>query len=319
MSRATTKRAALEKDVAHPDAGARWKATLAVVLGATAIGLAPILVRKSEAGPAATAFLRVGLALPLMWLPLLFQREPAKRELSAHVGGLALAGAFFAADLTLWHWSIKWTTIANATLFANSAPIFVVIGAVLLFGERVRLNLLAGLGLAVLGGALLVIESVRLNPANLKGDLVAVVAAVFYAGYLLTVKRLRRTCSSTVIMAGSGLISAPLFWLAGRAAGEQILPVTAHGWGLAVLLAVVSHAAGQGLIAYGMAALPASFSSVTLLWQPVVAAWLAAAWLGESLGPVRAVGGLVVLAGILVASRPPASLLPAKDASRRPR
>jgi drug/metabolite transporter (DMT)-like permease len=56
-------------------------------------------------------------------------------------------------------------------------------------------------------------------------------------------------------------------------------------------------------ITYALAYLPAAFSSLTLLLQPVVAAILAWILLSEPIGPMQAVGGLVVLAGIMIARR----------------
>ena len=82
-----------------------------------------------------------------------------------------------------------------------------------------------------------------------------------------------------------------------------MLPASAYGWWVLAGLALVSHAAGQGLIAYALASLPAAFSSVSLLFQPVVAALFAWVLLSESLVPLQVVGGLVVLLGIYLARR----------------
>jgi drug/metabolite transporter (DMT)-like permease len=68
-------------------------------------------------------------------------------------------------------------------------------------------------------------------------------------------------------------------------------------------LALISHAAGQGLIAYALAHLPAAFSSVSLLFQPVMAALFAWLLLGEGMVPLQLLGGLIVLAGIYLARR----------------
>ena len=65
-------------------------------------------------------------------------------------------------------------------------------------------------------------------------------------------------------------------------------------------MALVSHVGGQGLIAWALAHLPASFSSVTLLVQPVAATVFAWAILGEGFGPQQVVGGAIVMAGILL-------------------
>ncbi len=83
-----------------------------------------------------------------------------------------------------------------------------------------------------------------------------------------------------------------------------MLPPTALSAGPCVFgLAFVSHAGGQVAITYALAYLPAAFSSLTLLLQPVVAAILAWVLLSEPIGPMQAIGGIVVLAGILVARR----------------
>ena len=76
-----------------------------------------------------------------------------------------------------------------------------------------------------------------------------------------------------------------------------------NGWLLLAGLALFPHVAGQSLIAYGFAHLPASFSSVSLLLQPVLAAIYAWALLGESMGPLQMAGGCVVLLGIYLAKR----------------
>ena len=82
-----------------------------------------------------------------------------------------------------------------------------------------------------------------------------------------------------------------------------MLPSSAYGWWILIGLALISHAAGQGLIAYALAHLPAPFSSVGLLLQPVVAALFAWALLSEPVVALQIAGGLVVLAAIWLARR----------------
>jgi drug/metabolite transporter (DMT)-like permease len=82
-----------------------------------------------------------------------------------------------------------------------------------------------------------------------------------------------------------------------------MLPSSAWGWGVLFGLALVSHALGQGLIAYALAHLPAAFSSVSLLFQPVMAAAFAWVLLSEPLVPLQMAGGLVVLLGIYLARK----------------
>src|SRR6185295_119587 len=135
-----------------------------------------------------TAAFRILLALPILWLLVWYERRQGKvtqPETLADFKYLALAGLFFTGDLSLWHWSLQLTTVANSTLLTNFAPVFVTAGAFLLFGERLSLQFIAGLVLAVGGAALLVLRGVDGSARQIWGDLLAILAATFYAGYLL--------------------------------------------------------------------------------------------------------------------------------------
>jgi drug/metabolite transporter (DMT)-like permease len=152
--------------------------------------------------------------------------------------------------------------------------------------------------------ALLVHTSVEFSSTGLAGDALGVVTAMFYAGYLLGVKALRDRGAATLhLMAVTTTITATLLLPAALAAGEPLLPRSASGWWILIGLALISHAAGQGLIAYALAHLPAAFSSVSLLFQPVMAALFAWLLLAEALAPLQIGGGMVVLVGIYLARR----------------
>jgi drug/metabolite transporter (DMT)-like permease len=267
-------------------------AVLAVLLGAVGIGFAPIWVRLSETGPTATAFWRVGLALPLLWI--------RAKPLPTKPYFLFVASGFlFAADLTLWHWSLKLTSVANSTLLSNLAPLVVTLAAHWIFHEKITRRFIVALFLGIAGMAILVGHG--LKAGNLKGDLLAVLTAIFYAGYLLTVKQLRQSMDSVTVMAWSGLFSCPCFLLVAVLSGDTLVPATVQGWAIVGALALMSHIGGQTLIAYALGRLPASFSSLTLLLQPVIAALLAWPILGEPVTLRQVLGGIIILGGIALA------------------
>lgn len=279
----------------------------ALLLGASAIGFAPIFVRLSETGPISTAFWRVTLAVPVLWLGVFLakqQADEAPRPLTKRdYKLLAAAGAFFAGDLIVWHLAIHYTSVANATLLPNMAPVFVTMGAWLLWRQRVTRTFIAGLILAIMGAALLIGQSFSLSADNLLGDLLGLCTAVFYASYILTTKQVRQNVPALTFMAWSGTVCALILLPAALLSGEPFLPFSLIGWLVLLGLALVSHTGGQGLIAYSLAALPATFSSVSLLWQPVMAALLAWLILGEALAPLQIAGGIVVLTGIMIARK----------------
>jgi drug/metabolite transporter (DMT)-like permease len=216
---------------------------------------------------------------------------------------LIAAGLFFAGDLGIWHWSINFTSVANATLLVNFMPIFVTIGAWLLLNQRVSRLFLVGLGAAMLGATLIIGTSFQLSPQSIRGDLLALLAALFYASYILTVTRLRRDFSAATILIWAGVVACITLLPLSLVSSERFLPIDGRGWLVLIALALVSHIGGQGLIAFALAHLPAAFSSVSLLLQPVLATVFAWLLLGEIIGPNQALGGALVLLGILIARR----------------
>ncbi|HWH38780.1 MAG TPA: DMT family transporter [Usitatibacter sp.] len=279
-------------------------AFLCLLAGGCAIAFAPILVRLSETGPVASAFWRTALAAPLLWLGALRVRGAARAAERAHLGALVAAGLFFAGDLGVWHWSIVWTSVANSTLLANLAPIFVTLAGWLLWRRRVTGVFLVGMVVAIAGMFVLVGPNFSVGGKRLMGDALGALTAVFYAGYMLAIKVARDDGAATVrLMAWSTSITAVALLPVALLSPQPFLPATAHGWLVVVGLALVTQILGQGLIAYAFAHLPASLSSVSLLIQPVVAAFVAWRLFGEAVGAQQFIGGAVVLAGIWLARR----------------
>jgi drug/metabolite transporter (DMT)-like permease len=265
----------------------------------------PIFVRLSELGPTATAFHRLLLALPVLWLwRVLEGKESSRAQRPRNIRDLALlglAGFLFAGDLALFHWSIHLTAVANATLLVNTYALLVMVGSALIFGERFTRGFLAGSLIAVGGIGLLVSESLSFSLANVAGDALGLGAALFYAAYLLCVVRLRARFSVNTILIWSGAIGTTVLGVVALATGESLIAASVTGWAVLVALALVSQVAGQGLIAYALAHLRAGLSSVNLLIQPALSATWAWIILSEPLSPVQTLGIAVTLGGVMVA------------------
>ncbi|HZR34178.1 MAG TPA: DMT family transporter [Nevskia sp.] len=271
-----------------------------LVLGAVLIGLAPIFVRLATVGPTAAAFWRVFLALPVLYALQQLTRDRAAPRPAESTRYLWLAGLAFAGDLAVWHQSIHLTSVANSTLLTNLAPVFLTLALHFGFGEKHVPRFWLGLALALGGAAVLMWGSLRIGPETFLGDACAIVTAMFYAAYQLLVSRGRQHFSALDVMLRSSAASALALLLITLLAGEPLWPRTAHGWSILVALAVISHVGGQGLIAWALAHLPASFSSVALLVQPIAATVFAWLILGEGFGPQQVLGGAIVMAGILI-------------------
>ena len=283
----------------------RALAFLALLIGGAAIGFSPIFVRLADVGPMQSAFWRVTLAVPFLavWASWTLRRERGNSAPRMSFAPVLAAGALFAGDLAFWHLSIVYTTVANATLLSNFAPVWVALGGWLLFGQRVTRLFLVALAISLAGAALLVGPSFGAGGTRLAGDALGAVTAMFYGAYMLAIWRSRGSAGTAAVMALSSSVSALLLLPLALTWGGDVLAQSPRGWLVLLGLAVIPQVAGQSLIAYAMAHLPTSISALSLLVQPVFAAMYAWLILGEGMGAMQMAGGAIVLAGIYLARR----------------
>ncbi|GAA0195155.1 drug/metabolite transporter (DMT)-like permease [Brevundimonas nasdae] len=283
-----------------PRPSPRAFALIVLVFSACVLGLAPILVRLTETGPAAAGFWRFLFALPL--LTLLAAREP--RGLAARPSKWALiAGLFFALDLSFWHYGIVMTSVANATVLCNLTPVVVTLFGWFVLKEKPHRLFLVALALAM-GGAFAMAAGADggqgTNPVL--GDIFSVSVALWYSGYFLAVKAARATSGAMQITFWATLVGTPLLLIVALSLGETIIPASLGGWAACIAMGVM-HVFGQGGVAWALGRLPASITAVTILVQPVVAGLLGWWIFHETLTPVQAVGGVLVLGAVVLAQR----------------
>jgi drug/metabolite transporter (DMT)-like permease len=282
-----------------------WPAFVALVAGALAMGASPIFVRLADVGPFASAFWRVALALPVLFAWARYEAARTRRATSTAPlrwsVPAVLAGALFAGDLAFWHLAIANTTVANATFFATTAPVWVVLGSWAMRSEPIGRAVLLGLAMALGGGAMLLGESLTVAPERVMGDVFGLITAIFFGAYFLAVRRARRDIGAARITYVSSAVTAALLFVVAVASGDNLLPSSPHGIAVLLALALVSHAGGQGLLAYSLGHLPAAFSSLVIFVEAIAAAALAWIALGEDLSWLQIAGGAVILLGIWTA------------------
>ncbi len=280
----------------------RTAALLILLASAAVLGLAPILVRLADTGPAAAGFWRFAFALPWLWVLVSRPGQAAGEGGAGRPSGLmALAALFFVLDLSFWHYSIAFTSVANATTLTNLTPVVVTAAAWLMFRERPRALFLAALALALFGAWTMSAGADGRQGANPRlGDAFAAVTALWYAGYFLTVKVLRGRVSAGRIMLWSTALGAPLLLAVSVVLGEPLAPASLAGWLACAGLGLV-HVAGQGGVAWALGRLPAALTAVTVLIQPVVAAALGWWLFAETMTGPQLGGAAALLAGVVLA------------------
>ncbi|MCB1457700.1 MAG: DMT family transporter [Nitratireductor sp.] len=274
----------------------------ALVAGSVAMGVSPVFVRFAEIGPFASAFWRVALALPILflwaWIEARSQNRPLRMKWSMPI---LLSGLFFAGDLTFWHLAITHTTMANATLMSCLAPVWVLILSSTFIGEKVPARSFAGLAICIAGASLLIGSSYQIDPSRLIGDIYGIITSLFFGLYFLAIRVGRRSMGSGELTFAFTLITALALLVVALVSGNQFLPQTPAGYAALLSLGTISHAGGQGLLSVALGSLSAAFSSLVIFLEAVAAAFFGWAIFNETMGPLQIAGGIAILAGIWVA------------------
>jgi drug/metabolite transporter (DMT)-like permease len=284
------------------------RAVLALLVGVVLSGLTPLLVRHATLDPAATAFWRTALMLPLFLLWRVPASEPRIAPRDRWL--LLLGGATYGADIAVWFWAITLTSVANAQLLTYSYPLWVALAAALLLGQRLSPRGWTAIGLGLAGSTLLIAGRTGgvslVGGSHFLGEICALSAALFYTVTMLVQGSVRSRVSTRRVvldttLAGS-LVLLPIALL-----GQGVfLPPDDGQWGLLGALAIVTFA-GQALVVHALGRVPVSLAALGGTLSIGVSA--AGAWLllDEPLGALQGLGIAIVLAALLLAERKPAT------------
>ena len=284
----------------------------ALLFGSSALAIGPWLVRLAGVGPVAAGFWRLSLALPFLFIIARVAGQPVHWPGKALGIVIGFAAFFFAADLAAWHVGIHMTKLGNATMFGNVASFAFAAWGLWLARSWPSPVQGGSLFLAALGAALLMSSSAELSIQNLHGDMLALLAGLLYAGYLIAVERAREKLPPLPLLFLSSAMGAAMLLPFSILMGEQILP---NNWTFVVILAISSQVIGQGLLVYAIGALPPIVVGLTLLTQPAISAFVGWAAYGETLSPLDWIGAAAIAAALVLIRLPQRGLQPGAEAT----
>jgi len=214
-----------------------------------------------------------------------------------------LGGICTAADLSLWNTGLHMTSIANATLMSNTAPVWVVLASIVIFREQFKKSFWLGLLLAMGGAAIVLSYDFIKRPHLGFGDLISLASGIFYGGYYLSTQHGRKTLSVIQYLWVMSLTASLALLIFSLVMGYPIVgyPVQAI-WSFIGAGVVVQCIAYVG-VAFALGHLPASIVSPTIILQPVLSTLLAIPVFGEAFIPVQWVGMASVLTGVYFINR----------------
>ncbi len=264
------------------------------------LSMTGILVRWADAPGTITAAYRLGIAA-LVLTPLALREKKIVSPGQNHRWVLLiLAGFFVAADHGTLNTSIGLTRIANATLLNNLSPLWVALFVLLVWRESLNRWFWLGLLLALAGAAVILGSDLITHPQLGMGDFLAFLSSFFYAGYFLVTQVARRSGSLWRYSWSIYVVSAILLF-----GFNIILGIPLFGYPLKTFLVFIAigffcQAIGITSIVYALGHLPASIVSPTMVAQIVLTALLAIPLTGEWLSVFQVVGGVIVIAGIIL-------------------
>ena len=277
-------------------------AYLTLSIGLIAIGFSAIFVRQASVSGTVASFYRMAIPTVILVVPAI-KRLRERKWYGPPLRWAIFGGFLFALDLAFWASGVVISGATIPTLLANTAPVWVGLGALLFFREELPRKFWFGLAIALLGTALVLgLESFGAISFDL-GALLGLIAGIFYAGYFLITQIGRKSLDVLSYFWLSGVTATTTLFIFNLLFNQPMWGFTPTSYFNLLALGLISQGVGVLAINYVQGLLPATIVSTTLLGQPVVTALLAGPLLGEKLQPAQIVGGAAVLLGVYIVHR----------------
>ncbi|CAG7621426.1 hypothetical protein PAESOLCIP111_02340 [Paenibacillus solanacearum] len=272
---------------------------LPLMIGIVAISFSSIFVRWSNAPVSVIAMYRLVLTTILMLPFLLMNHRPSMRRLSRK-DWLLLFWSGFALGLhfLLWMGSLRFTTVASSTALLTLEPIFVLIGACLVFRQRTHPLAVASMLTAIAGAIMIGWGDWGWGGQALLGDLLSLLGALAVAFHMLIGKNLVQRIPAFVYSFFVFAFAAAVLAVYNVGFGYAMIGYEAKEWGIFLLLAIVPTLFGHYLFNWLLKYMKPESVSMSVLGEPLGAALLAYLLLGESVTWLQAAAGAVLLLGV---------------------
>lgn len=274
---------------------------IAIAIGVISVSLSAIFVKLSSAESAVIAFYRMLFSVFIM-SPVFLLKYKSELKLLQKRDWLfsIVAGVFLAFHFILWFESLNYTSVASSTVLVTLQPIFAFIGTYVFFKEKVALQSIVAVIVAVSGSLLISWGDFRVSGAALYGDVLALIACVFITGYLLFGQDVRKRLSlMTYTMVVYSVSTITLFFYV-LFTGQSFGPYESIDWVWFVMLAIVPNLLGHTLFNWSLKWVSTNAISVAILFEPIGAAILAFFIFNENLILSQIIGGIIVILGILL-------------------
>jgi drug/metabolite transporter (DMT)-like permease len=227
------------------------------------------------------------------------------RRLSTRAWGLiAASGLMLAVHFYTWITSLALTSVAASVVLVSTNPIFVGLISHLLLEEKLSRAMVIGLVVSVLGSAVIGLEGTGAGNHRLAGDALALAGAAAVAAYMLIGRSLRTRLSLLGYVFPVYGIAALALLLTAVLTGAPLTGYPSRAWLWLFLVALIPQVIGHTSLNWALGHLSATYVALAVLAEPIGSTLLAWAILQESPTGQTVLGGLLILLGITLATRP---------------
>lgn len=284
----------LHKD--HP-----WIHYFLLLFGVFCIAWSAILVKIADISGFGSGFYRLlfgTIGIIPVWL---YFKKPITDRKGVKVA--IICGVLFACDIALWNTSIMLSKATISTLLANLAPVWVGIGSLLFMKEKPTRIFWIGTAVSIFG-VTIIIGINQILEANLNfGNVLAIIASMFYGAYLITVRKGRNTLDTFSFTTISMMSSTVVLGLICLVTATPVWGFSTNTWLALGALGIVPQILGWLSINQALGHIKPTVASVSLLSQTVFTAIFSVLILGEILTFHEIGGAVVVLVGIYLVNR----------------
>jgi drug/metabolite transporter (DMT)-like permease len=244
--------------------------------------------------------LRFGGAAVILWGLALLRRE--RLWWGRRSAGFVVMGLLYVGQAAAYFTSLQTIPAAVTSILLYLYPVVVMLMAAAFLGERLTVVRVLAL-LSAVAGVFTVVNPLHVGGSiDSVGLLFGLATAGIYATYILVGRALLRDVPAVVATAAIATTAGITLAVFG-AAGGQLRPLDVGGWALALSMAVVATAIPATMFLAGLARVGATRAAIISTLEPATTVVLAALLLGEDLGPVRLVGGAMILAAAVIVAR----------------
>jgi len=276
-----------------------------IVIGVIGISLSSIFVKYSPAPSPVTAAWRL-LWTVILLSPVVLGKRELRREMTntapADILLSCLSGLFLAIHFSLWFESLKHTSVASSTTIVCTEVIWVSLGFCLFLHGKISKKALLAIAVTLLG-SILIAFSDSTSGSHLYGDILALLAAIAVAAYMLIGHVVRGRLSTSVYTYVVYCACAAVLLALCASQRSNILSYGIAPVLVGLLLAIFSTILGHSIFSWCLKYFTPSFVSASKLCEPVVAAILAAFLFFEIPKPLQILGGALIIGGVLYYSR----------------